>query len=137
MRGDDSHPLLGPPLPGRVLLVVGDRRFRALISALLSQRGYTVLVCRRGEDVVEVVERDAVDVVLIDASPSLTAAARKAARLESLHPPVAIVAVSEGLQPGLAALPVLPKWTDFEAVFEAIDRARRNSSRTGVISDVR
>ena len=77
--------------------------------------------CRRGEDVVEVVERDAVDVVLIDASPSLTAAAREAARLESLHPPVAIVAVSEGLQPGLAAMPVLPKWTDFEAVFAAIE----------------
>jgi predicted O-methyltransferase YrrM len=117
--------------------VVRDRRYRALASALLSQRGLTVRVCRRGEDVVDVVTREAIDVVVIDASASLTTAALEAARLESLHPPVTVVAVSEDLRPGLAAMPVLPKWTDFAGVFAAIDRARENFLHHGAVSGVR
>jgi chemotaxis response regulator CheB len=104
---------------------------------LLSQRGYVVQVWRRGEDVAELVAHDAVDVVLIDASASLTAAARAAARVESLYPPVAIVAVSEDLQPGLATLPVLPKWTDFDGVLAAIERARADLNRDGLTSAAR
>jgi CheY-like chemotaxis protein len=123
--------------PARVLLVAQDRRFRAVAATLLSQRGYTVLVCRRGDDVVDLAVREAVDVVLLDATTSLTAAAREAARLESLYPPVGIVAVSEETQPGLVAFPVLPKWTAFDDVFGAIDRARRHPTQDGVISGAR
>lgn len=107
----------------RVLLVADDRRFRELACTLLSRRGYTVSACRRGEDLARIAVRDAADVVLIDASASLTEAARDAARLGALSPPVAIVAVSADSHKGLAALPVLPKWSPFEALFAAIERA--------------
>ncbi len=117
--------------------MVHDRRFRALASMLLSQRGYAVQILRHGDDIVELVARDAVDVVLIDAATSLAETAREAARLETLYPRVALVAVSEDLQPGLATLPVLPKWTDFDGVLGAIERAREDIRENGVASAAR
>lgn len=107
----------------RILILADDRRFRALACTLLSQRGFVVTVCTRDEDLAAVAARDAVDVVVIDATSSLTAAAREAARLAALTPPVGIVAVSAETHSGLVALPVIPKWSPFEALFSAIDRA--------------
>lgn len=121
----------------RVLLVARDRRYRAVASTLLSRRGNTVLDCGWGEDVAEIALREQIDVVLFDASASLTATARDAARLAALDPPIGIVAVSEEAQPGLAALPVLPKWTAFEEVFAAIERACSSGSENGVASGAR
>jgi CheY-like chemotaxis protein len=120
--------------PRRVLLVADDRRFRALAATLLSRRGYSVAVCARGADVVEAASRESVSVVVIDASASLTAAAREAARLGSLRPPVGIVAVSADCDSGLAALPVVPKWSPCEALFNAIERAGAEASRDEVTS---
>ncbi len=107
----------------RVLLVADDRRFRALAGTLLTRRGYAVTVCARGEDLISAAVREAADVVVIDASSSLTAAAREAARLGALSRPVAIVAVSANPACSLAALPVIPKWSPFEDLFTAIERA--------------
>lgn len=116
----------------RVLLVSDDRRFRALASTLLSQRGYSVSVGLRGEDVAALAVREAADVVVIDASSSLTAAAHEAARLACLTPPVGIVAVSADSHAGLATLPVVPKWSPFEALFDAIERACEDVARDEV-----
>ena len=113
-----------PKSEGRILLMADDRRFRALACTLLTRRGYTVSVCVRGADLAEAAVREGAHVVVIDASASLTAAAREAARLGALDPPVAIVAVSADEHPGLVALPVIPKWSPFEALFSAIERAR-------------
>ena len=85
-------------------------------------------------DVAELAVREAADVVVIAASASLTAAAREAARLGSLNPPVGIVAVSADASLGLATLPVLPKWSPFDALFAAIERAYIDSERDGVTS---
>lgn len=109
--------------PIRVLLAAGDRRFRAMAATLLSRRGYAVSVCARTCDLIEVARREAADVIVLDASASLTAAARDAARLSALEPPVGIVAVSSDGHPGLAALPVVSKWGPAVALFEAIERA--------------
>jgi len=125
---------IGRATTRRVLLVADDRRFRALASTLLSQRGYSVSVCLRGEDVTELAVREAADVVVIDASSSLTAAAHEAARLGSLTPPVGIVAVSADSHAGLATLPVVPKWSPFEELFGAIERACADVARDEVIS---
>jgi CheY-like chemotaxis protein len=111
------------PASNRVLLVTSDRRFRALASTLLSQRGYAVVVSRGGEDVSELAERERVDVVLLDASSSLTAVARQSARLGALRTPVGVVAVSGESEGSLQALPVLAKWTSFDAVLSAVERA--------------
>jgi CheY-like chemotaxis protein len=115
----------------RVLVIASDRRFRAVAATLLTQRGYVVAVGGRGEDIAELAVRERADVVIIDASASLTVAAREAARLGSLRPRVGVVAVSDGSGHGLAALPVLPKWSSFDEVFEAIDRVRADGARAG------
>lgn len=123
------------PVPAhRVLLAADDRRFRALAATLLSRRGYEVFVCARGSDVFDLAHREAVDVVVLDASASLTTAARDAARLSALQPPVGIVAVSADSPSGLAALPVVPKWGPFEALLAAIERAGRRIQREEVTS---
>ena len=110
-------------LTRRVLLTADDRRFRAMAATLLSQRGYAVSVCARGSDIAEIARRERADVVVIDASASLTAAARQAARISALRPLVGVVAVSTESPCGLAALPVVPKWGPFEALFAAIESA--------------
>jgi DNA-binding NtrC family response regulator len=109
--------------PHRVLLLAPDRRFRELACTLLTRRGYSVSVCLREEDLTTAAVRESAEVVVIDASASLTAAARLAARLGALSPPVGIVAVSADSTRGLAALPVIPKWSPFEALSGAIERA--------------
>jgi CheY-like chemotaxis protein len=108
----------------RVLVVAGDRRFRAVTSALLEQRGCSVSVEDDCEDAPRSAARAQADVVLLDASRSLSAAARTAARLGSLQPPIGMVAVSADGPGQVAALPVLPKWGPFDALFGAIQGAR-------------
>jgi CheY-like chemotaxis protein len=108
----------------RVVLIGDDRRFRAVAATLLSQRGYTVAVGGTADDVLALALRERADVVVIDATASLTTAARQAARLDWLRPRVGVVLVSAESQQGLAALPLVPKWGSFDDVFAAIDRAR-------------
>ncbi len=67
-------------------------------------------------------------VVVIDASSSLTAVARTAARLQTLRPAVGVVAVSDDPREQLSALPLLPKWGSFEALFHAVQRAHGERS---------
>jgi CheY-like chemotaxis protein len=114
---------------GRVLLVTSDRRFRALASTLLSQRGYAVIVSRGNEDISELAEREHAEVVLLDATASLTAVARQSARLGSLPTPVGVVAVSDESAGALEALPVLAKWTSFDEVLAAVQRACHDAHR--------
>ena len=120
----------------RVLLVASDRRFRAVASALLARRGYAVAIGDGKQDVAELASRQHSDVVVIDASASLTAAAHEAGKLSNLRPAVGVVAVGNEPQSGLAALPVIPKWNSFETLFAAIEQARgtnrRNEARCGV-----
>jgi uncharacterized protein len=127
-----SNASAGPPASGaRVLLVVSDRRFRALASALLTRRGYSVAVGDRRGDVAELAVREAADVVVIDASTSLTAVAREVARLRALRPPVGVVAVGSDPQQSLAALPIIPKWNSFDALYAAIEQVRRPIGKVG------
>lgn len=111
----------GPNL--RVLVVASDRRFRAVTSTLLTQRGCVVSVDDGSGRLPEGSAGERAEVVILDATRSLTAAARTAARLESLRPPVGVVAVSADPSERLAALPVLAKWDSFDALFGAVQRA--------------
>jgi uncharacterized membrane protein (UPF0127 family) len=107
----------------RVLVLGGDRRFRSLTALLLMRRGCTV---RFGElnGGVDLTELGATDVVVLDAGSSLTAAARDAAQIETLDPPVGVVIVGEEPQQSLTAIPVVPKWGSFDDLYGAIERAR-------------
>src|SRR5205085_6580702 len=79
----------------RVLLVASDRRFRTVASVLLTRRGYRVTAHERVADLVALAAREGAEVVVVDATPSLTEVARERARLQALRPPVGIVVVSD------------------------------------------
>jgi hypothetical protein len=111
--------------PARVLLVAADRRFRELACTLLTQRGCWVTVHERDLDVRDQAARDRADVVVLDATGSLTAAAETAARLQSLRPHVGLVPVSSDPRDRLHALSVIPKWGSADVLFLAIERARQ------------
>jgi CheY-like chemotaxis protein len=127
--GDASQTESATP---RVLVVANDRRFRAVAATLLSQRGYTVSVGGHGEDVIDLAIRERADVVVLDASASLTAAAREAARLGSLRPRVAVVAVAADPGDGLAALPVHAKWGSIDELLRAIRQACSGGAPAGL-----
>lgn len=138
VRGGDITPMphahvLDRPCLHRVLVVAGDRRFRAVTTTLLAQRGYSVAAGGTDEDVVELAVRERADVVVLDTSGSLTAVARQAARLDALQPRVGVVAVGSEPGAGLSALPVLDKWGAVGDLYAAIDRAAdRNRNQEGV-----
>jgi CheY-like chemotaxis protein len=111
----------------RVLVVARDRRFRAAASTLLAGRGCAVSLHDEVEEVADRATRERPQVVVIDATTSPTAAARIAARLEAMRPPVGVVTVSDephDPRGQSAALP-LPKWGSFEALFVAVQDASR------------
>ncbi len=123
VQPDSLCSAVSPGTGRRVLVIASDRRFRAVAATLLTRRGYAVAVGARGEDIVDLARRVRAEVVVIDASQSLTVAARQAAQLEVLRPRVRVVTVSADAGSALAAMPVLPKWTSFDDVCAAIDRA--------------
>jgi uncharacterized membrane protein (UPF0127 family) len=107
----------------RVLLITTDRRFRTVAGALLARRGCSVSFGERMVNVAELARREAADVVMLDVGATLTAAARESAQLALLEPPVGVVLVGEQDADGLAALPVIPKWDAFEALYGVVEKA--------------
>lgn len=112
------------PNPPKVLLLGSDRRFRSVAAALLTRRGCSVTLADRMADIAFLAEREKADVVIWDAGVSLTDAARAAARVEGLQPPVGIVVVGEEAERSFAAMPVLAKWGSFDDLYAAVEKAR-------------
>jgi uncharacterized protein len=108
----------------RVLLVGADRRFRSVAAALLTRRGCAVTLADRSTNIAELASREGAEVVVLDAGVSLTDAARGAAQIETLDPPVGIVVVAEEAEQSFSAMPVLPKWGSFEGLYRALEQAR-------------
>ena len=110
--------------PTRVLLVGADRRFRSVAAALLTRRGCAVTLADRSANIAELASREGAEVVVLDAGVSLTDAARGAAQIETLDPPVGILVVAEEAEQSFSAMPVLPKWGSFEGLYRALEHAR-------------
>jgi uncharacterized membrane protein (UPF0127 family) len=127
----DPPPPPAPSVSPTVLLVGDDRRFRSVVSLLLTRRGYRALVADPGQDIVDGVARGEVEVVVIDATSSLTQAAHESARLQEACPAVGVVVVSDDPRHTLESLPVVRKWGGFVSLFEAIEDARRSPAVGG------
>jgi len=104
-----------PLRPLRVLVVARDARFGRVAGFLLSRRGFEVESLPRPNRVMETVARGGVDVLILDASGSLSEAARTAASLEALYPHITTILVSD--EPRVDGVPdLLPKWTSLETL---------------------
>jgi hypothetical protein len=106
------------------LLVSKDRRYRSVVSMLLTRRGYRVVLALGDEDIADLARREDASVVVYDASPSLAEAAREVEKLQALCPSVGVVLVADSASHGPDSLPVVLKWGAFGSLFEAIEQVR-------------
>ena len=106
----------------RVLVVGNDPSFVKVVGFLFRRHGFAVATTRRPSQALEVVVRHRANVVVLDASDSLTSAARLAAAIEALHPTVGIVAVAQaGASTRMASFNMFAKW-DFAPLVEEVER---------------
>ena len=106
-----------PLRPLRVLVAASDARFGRVAGFLLARRGYDVEILRRPSTVLDAIARVGADVLIVDATDSVSDIARLLAALEALHPHVTAVVVAD--DPAELAgdpLRVLPKWTSLETL---------------------
>jgi hypothetical protein len=122
----------------RVLLAGLDAPFMDVTAFLLGRSGFVVDRTRERRDLVRLVERRKANVVIIDGSDSLAAAARTVAALAAVHPRVGTLIVSEEtceLSPG--SIRVLPKWGPFGGLAAEIEGAYILAQRPRALADAR
>jgi hypothetical protein len=107
-----------------------------MVSTLLAQRGCAVTARERAVAVLELVGNEDHDVVLVDGGLLLTEAARTVASLEAVAP-VGVVVVADDGAADVGNLTVLPKWSPFEDIFEALLTAHRERSHRRAIVEHR
>jgi uncharacterized protein len=113
-----------PTRPIRVLLGTRDEQFLRLADFLLTRNGFAVAATKRLADVVDLVWQQHLDVVVLDASDSLSEAARTAAAIEALHPQVGVLIVCDDERPKPATgLPIMDKWEALETLSDDIRRS--------------
>jgi DNA-binding NtrC family response regulator len=102
--------------PLRVLVAARDARFNRVAGFLLARRGFQVEVLRRPSALLETVSRSGIDVVIVDATGSVSEVARAVAAIRALHPHITVTVVADDPAEGDGALRVIPKWTSLETL---------------------
>jgi uncharacterized protein len=125
---DRSFPSTLSPL--RALLITPDRRFRTGATNFLAHHGCSVISHERMTDAAPWAQRASADVVILDASTSLTAAVREAVRVHAVEPRAGIVMVAEGAAYELTTMLVLAKWDSFGGLYGAIEAELARVRRT-------
>ena len=119
-----------PTRPIRVLLATRDDDFTRLAHFLLTRNGFTVETTKKMSQAVDIVGRLWMDVVVLDASESLSETARTVAAIEALHPQVSVLLVSDDERPKPnAALQVADKWEAMETLTDDIRRAHTSATK--------
>jgi hypothetical protein len=110
--------------PIRVLVVSRDRRFLRVARVLLMRAGFAVETAESSRNVNELIARCRINVAIIDASGSLTKAARTIGALGALAGHVKAVAVADRPDDSqLENLRLLPKWSHWEDLLSEVELA--------------
>ena len=118
----------GAERPIRVLLGSRDDRFLRLARFLLTRNDFIVESTKRLPSAVEYVEQHGTDVVVLDASDSLSEAAKTVAAIEALNPEVRVLLVSDADRPRpTAGLNVMEKWHALESLPDEIKLSHAGS----------
>jgi hypothetical protein len=112
--------------PLRVLVVSAEEAFRAASAMLIGRRDCTVFSLSNAYGAAELIAHERLDVAVVDGAEQLRAIA---AELAQAVPPVAVVLVGDAEDVGLPGGPLLARWTRFEELFDAIERADRGRVR--------
>jgi uncharacterized protein len=113
-----------PTRPIRVLLGTRDEDFLRLAEFLLTRNGFAVESTRKIMSAVDLIGRQRLDVVVLDASESLSETARTVAAIEALHPQVGVLLVSDDERPKpTSGLQIAEKWEALETLTDDIRRS--------------
>ena len=123
-RSDNVHSLRGV----RVLVAARDARFVRATTFLLGRHGFVVDSTTNPGDFLDVAERTAPNVVVLDASASLGRAARTALAIQGLLPRTQVLLVYEEV-PRSSAYPAFGKWTSLEPLIDHIERLHGRARR--------
>ena len=117
-----------PARPIRVLLGSRDDRFLRLARFLLTRNDFAVESIKRLPSAVASVERHGSDFVVLDASESLSEAARTVAAIEALNPQVGVLLVCDADRPRpTTGLNVVEKWHALETLADEIKLSHAGS----------
>jgi uncharacterized membrane protein (UPF0127 family) len=117
-----------PTRPIRVLLGSRDDRFLRLARFLLTRSDFAVESTKRVPSAVGMVERHGSDFVVLDASDSLSEAARTVAAIEALNPQVGVLLVCDADRPRpTTGLNVVEKWHALETLADEIKLSHAGS----------
>jgi hypothetical protein len=117
-----------PARPIHVLLGSRDDRFLRLARFLLTRNDFVVESTKRLPSAVEYVERHGSDVVVLDASDSLSEAAKTVAAIEALNPEVRVLLVCDSDRPRpTSGLNVMEKWQALESLADEIKLSHAGS----------
>jgi len=111
--------------PARVALAARDKRFLKVASFLLARRGYRVSQAPTDAELMRLADKQPFDVVVLDASTSLSSSLRTAAALSAVHPNVHILLATE--HSAVAAdttYQQFDKWRDLGALPDEVARAQ-------------
>jgi hypothetical protein len=112
--------------PLRVLVVSAEEPFRAASTMLIGRRDCNVFSLANVYGAAELITHERLDVAVVDGAEQLRAIAGE---LAQAVPPVGVVLVGDAEDVGLPGGPLLARWTRFEELFEAIERADRARMR--------
>jgi uncharacterized membrane protein (UPF0127 family) len=128
-RGRTVRAEAAPKRHTRVVIGTDDDHFLRLARFLLTRSEFEVEGTKRVAKTVDVVNRQGADVVVIDATSSLSDAARTVAAIEALHPEVRLVVLCDGEPPRwTTGLNVAKKWDVLETLpqqLQAVDETTR------------
>jgi DNA-binding NtrC family response regulator len=100
----------------RVLVAASDRTFLRVARFLLRRHGLDAGWTQRPRELLDALERERPDIVILDASDSLTQAAQLVGAIEALHRHVTVVVVADDPGETNGTLQVFAKWTSLETL---------------------
>jgi CheY-like chemotaxis protein len=110
--------------PARVALTGRDKRFIKVASFLLARRGFEVSHATSDTQLMELADNNAIDVVVLDASVSLSASLRTAAAISAVYPNVRVILATEHRSSELhSTYPRVDKWRGLGVLPDEIVRA--------------
>jgi uncharacterized protein len=119
-----ADPSAAPTRPIRVLLGTRDEEFLRLAEFLLTRNGFAVESTNKILNTIDLVGREGLDVVVLDASESMSEVARTVAAIQALHPQVGVLVVSDDERPRPSSgLDVKEKWEALETLTDDIRHA--------------
>jgi chemotaxis response regulator CheB len=111
--------------PARVVVGGRDKRFVKVATFLLARRGFDVKHAANHDELLDLVEKQTVDVVILDATYSLSSSLRTAAALTALHPNLRILFATDRFTTRVGEpYTQIEKWRGLDALPEEVTRVQ-------------